>query len=197
MNDNTEDKHLVDQCIDADKLSCRILFDGYINLVFNAASNTIAKHGTSSNRHDIEDICQTVFLNLFRDDCKILKRYDSTKAAFSTWLTIVTRNVAIDFLRKKKSHVVTMNDVIETIHCPRSIETTTIDIPGQVISPRQHLVLRMMYDDGLDVAEVAYFLGVKRQTIRSLHHRALKKLRAHYGVKTPPRPSLQIVNNNG
>lgn len=54
----------------------------------------------------------------------------------------------------------------------------------------------MMYDDRLDVVEIAFFLGVKRQTVRSLHHRALKKLREFYGLKSPAQPTLQVVNNN-
>lgn len=177
-------------------LSWRELVDNYINLVYRSASNTIGKNSFHINNQDVEDICQTVFFNLFTNECKTLKRYDGNKASFSTWLTIVTRNITIDFLRKKKSLTVTIDDAIETVHCHRSVEPVKIDIPDSVVTPRQHLVLRMMYDDGLDVTEVAFFLGVKRQTVRSLHHRALKKLREHYGVQKTRRPSLKTVNIN-
>jgi DNA-directed RNA polymerase specialized sigma24 family protein len=35
----------------------------------------------------------------------------------------------------------------------------------------------------MDVAEVAKALGVDAQTVRSMHHKAMVKLRAYFGVK--------------
>lgn len=195
MDKNIQDKTLIDQCIECDKLSWRELVDKYVNLVFNAAFNSMSKYNHHINNQDIEDICQIVFLNLFANECRVLKNYNHEKASFSTWLTIISRNAAIDYIRKKKSLTVTLEDAIETIHCPKSVEPVKIDIPEAVITPRQHLVLRMMYDDGLDVEEIAFFLGVKRQTVRSLHHRALKRLREYYGATTSSKPSLKTANS--
>ena len=38
----------------------------------------------------------------------------------------------------------------------------------------------MLYDEEKEVAEAAAFLGVEAQTVRSMHHKALTKLRQHF-----------------
>lgn len=194
MDITTIDQIAIEKCINGDSRSWRELVDGYINLVYNAAYNTVAKHNHYINNHDIDDICQNVFVSLLANDCRVLKMYDGKKAKFSTWLTIVSRNAAIDFIRKKKALAVSLEETLEVLQCTHDAQPDDIDIPEGVITPRQHLVLRMMYDDRLDVVEIAFFLGVKRQTIRSLHHRALKKLREFYGLTDHSQSELQAVN---
>lgn len=185
MDNSTLDKKMIDQCIAGSSLSWRTLVDENINLVYNAAYNTISKYTHYIDRSDIDDICQIVFMNLFAAECRVLKMYNPEKAKFSTWLTIIARNASIDYIRKKKAAAVPLEDVAEVLYSPQSVEPDIIEIPEGILTSRQHLVLRMMYDDNLDVVEIAFFLGVKRQTVRSLHHRALKKIREFYGLKTP------------
>jgi RNA polymerase sigma-70 factor (ECF subfamily) len=43
----------------------------------------------------------------------------------------------------------------------------------------------MLYEGDMDVAEVAQKLGVDPQTVRSMHHKAMLKLRAHFGPERP------------
>ena len=38
----------------------------------------------------------------------------------------------------------------------------------------------MLYDREMDVAEIARALGIDPQTVRSAHHKAMIKLRAHF-----------------
>jgi len=42
------------------------------------------------------------------------------------------------------------------------------------------LVLELLYRRELEVAEAAEMLGVDPQTVRSTHHKAMIKLRAHF-----------------
>ena len=53
-------------------------------------------------------------------------------------------------------------------------------IPTQLLTARQQLVLSMLFEDGMDVGEVAEALGVNPQTIRSTKHKAMERLRAHF-----------------
>jgi RNA polymerase sigma-70 factor (ECF subfamily) len=52
--------------------------------------------------------------------------------------------------------------------------------PDSLLSPRQKLVLSMIYDRDLEVAEIATSLGVDPQTVRSTHHKAMLKLRSYF-----------------
>jgi len=51
-------------------------------------------------------------------------------------------------------------------------------LPG--LSGREREILAMLYDRDMDVAEIAGALGIDPQTVRSAHHKAMIKLRAHF-----------------
>jgi DNA-directed RNA polymerase specialized sigma24 family protein len=42
----------------------------------------------------------------------------------------------------------------------------------------------MLYDREMEVSEIAAALGIDRQTVRSAHHKAMVKLRAHFKAET-------------
>jgi RNA polymerase sigma-70 factor (ECF subfamily) len=54
-----------------------------------------------------------------------------------------------------------------------------------VLSERQGLVIRMLFDEDLSVAETAARLGVDEQTVRSTKHKALTRLREHMADEFP------------
>jgi RNA polymerase sigma factor (sigma-70 family) len=53
-------------------------------------------------------------------------------------------------------------------------------LPEALLSPRQREILAMLYDREMEVAEIARALGIDPQTVRSAHHKAMVKLRAHF-----------------
>ena len=55
-----------------------------------------------------------------------------------------------------------------------------LKIPQGLLTERQMLVLRCLYDEEKDVAEVAQLLKIDAQTVRSTHHKALLRLRSHF-----------------
>jgi RNA polymerase sigma-70 factor (ECF subfamily) len=57
-----------------------------------------------------------------------------------------------------------------------------IKLPDELLSPRQKLVITMLYERDMDVGEIALALGIDPQTVRSTHHKAMLKLRLHFAV---------------
>jgi DNA-directed RNA polymerase specialized sigma24 family protein len=55
-----------------------------------------------------------------------------------------------------------------------------LKLPEALLSPRQREILTMLYDRDMEVSEVAFVLGIDPQTVRSAHHKAMIKLRAHF-----------------
>jgi len=51
---------------------------------------------------DVEDLAQEVFLRLCKDDFRLLRSYDPSRAGLSTWITIVARSTARDAMRRKR-----------------------------------------------------------------------------------------------
>ena len=130
---------------------------------------------------EVDDIAQDVFLRLCKDDYRLLRQYDPARAGLTTWLTIVARSVAHDAIRRRRAPTQTLDDTPESALAVEPQIRETIKIPPGLLSPRQQLILTMLYDREMEVAEVANVLAVDAQTVRSTHHKALLKLRAHFG----------------
>lgn len=133
---------------------------------------------------DAEDLVQEVFLRLCRQDFRLLKTYDPSRAGLSTWLTIVARSTARDAMRRRQISSVDLDSAPESALAtmpPEPVERVVI--PDGMLSPRQKEILTLLYDRDMETAEIAAALGIDPQTVRSMHHKAMVKLRVHFGVK--------------
>ena len=142
-----------------------------------------AVRGVARDGADIEDLVQEVFVRLCKDGFRLLKTYDPSRAGLSTWLTIVARSTARDVLRRHHPAVTPIEDVPEALLSVDAAPRERIKLPDELLSPRQKLVLSLLYDRDMEVAEVAAALGVDPQTVRSTHHKAMLKLRSHFAVE--------------
>ncbi len=131
---------------------------------------------------DVDDIAQDVFVRLCKDDYRLLKQFDPSRAALSTWLTIISRSVAHDGIRRKRGISQSLDETPEALLSVEPAIREQIKIPEGLLSPRQKLILAMLYDHEMDVAEIAAELDIDAQTVRSTHHKAMRKLRAHFSV---------------
>ncbi len=140
-----------------------------------------AVRGTASIYGDVEDLTQEVFVRLCKDDFRLLRTYDPERAALSTWLTIVARSTARDALRRRRAETVPIDAVPEGQLAVDAVEPSEkLKLPEALLSPRQREILAMLYDREMEVAEIARALGIDPQTVRSAHHKAMLKLRAHF-----------------
>src|SRR2546423_14559379 len=130
---------------------------------------------------DVEDLTQEVFVRLCKDDFRLLRNYDPARAGLSTWLTIVARSTARDALRRRRAETVPIEAVPEAQLAVDPVEPVRkLKLPEALLSPRQREILAMLYDREMEVAEIARALGIDPQTVRSAHHKAMIKLRAHF-----------------
>ncbi len=129
---------------------------------------------------EVDDLVQDVFVRLCKDDCRLLRQYDPARAGLSTWLTVVARSVAHDGIRRKRMVTQTLDDTPEHLLAVEPAHREPVKIPDGLLSPRQSLVLTMLYEREMEVTEVAEALGIDAQTVRSTHHKAMIKLRTHF-----------------
>lgn len=85
---------LVRQAAAGDRAAFRELYDSHVDMVIGHVGRLLGPRG------DVEDTVQEVFVRVYRS----LENYRG-ECKFSTWLYRVTRNVAIDHLRKQKKMV--------------------------------------------------------------------------------------------
>jgi len=140
-----------------------------------------AVRGVASVYGDVEDLTQDVFVRLCKDDFRLLRSYDPARASLSTWITIVARSTARDGLRRRRPESVPIDAVPEAQLAIDPVEPVEkLKLPEALLSPRQREILAMLYDREMEVAEIARALGIDPQTVRSAHHKAMLKLRAHF-----------------
>ena len=140
-----------------------------------------AVRGVAMAQAEVEDLTQEVFVRLCKDDFRLLRNYDPERASLSTWLTIVARSTARDGLRRRRAETVPLDSVPEAqLAIDPVMPVEKLKLPEALLSPRQREILAMLYDREMDVAEIARALGIDPQTVRSAHHKAMIKLRAHF-----------------
>lgn len=149
----------------------------YAGLILSAVRGA-ARAGT-----ELDDLVQEVFARLCKDNFRLLKTYDPTRAGLSTWLTIVARSTARDALRRRQLPMTPIDAVPESLLASGGAPPEKLRLPEGLLSPRQKLVLNMLYDRDMEVAEIAETLGVDPQTVRSTHHKAMLKLRTHFAAE--------------
>lgn len=155
-------------------------WDGFVRRyggLILAAVRGAARQGT-----DIEDIVQEVFTRLCKDDFRLLKTYDPARAGLSTWLTIVSRSTARDLQRRRQPVITPIDAVPETLLAVTAEPQEKLRLPDNLLSPRQKLILTLLYEREMEVAEIATALAVDPQTVRSTHHKAMLKLREYFAA---------------
>jgi len=139
---------------------------------------------------EIEDIAQEVFLRLLKDDHRLLRAFNPSRARLATYLAVITRTVVYERQRRRSLPMARDADPswvadrgAETVMRERDIAEATRSLPLEALSEQQRTVLVLMHRQGLSVDEVAQRLGVAAQTVRSAHHKAVSRLRDLLGVR--------------
>ena len=136
---------------------------------------------------DVMDAAQDVFVRLCAQEFRLLKTYDPDRAGLSTWLSVVSRSCAIDHLRRRRHATEPIDDVPEAVLGVEDRHVEKLKVPDGLLTARQMLILKYLYDEERDVTEIAKLLSVDAQTIRSTHHKALQRLRVHFREEEPSR----------
>ena len=143
-----------------------------------------AVRGVAREAAEVADLAQEVFVRLCKDDFRLLRSYNPTRAGLSTWITIVARSTARDAMRRHRPVLMAIEAVPESRLAVDPVEPVQkIKLPEALLSPRQREILTMLYDREMEVAEIAKALRIDPQTVRSAHHKAMVKLRAHFKAK--------------
>jgi len=144
-------------------------------VVFSVIRNTLLSAG-----HDVEDaydIMQELFVKICRDDFRLLRRYNPEKSRITTWLAFIARNLAVDHLRRSMPQALSFEEAHAELTDKGDIPIETASISFENLPPRQMLVMKLLYERDMDVREVAAFMGISEQSVRSARHKAIGKLR--------------------
>jgi len=173
-----EDADIVASLLDGDASAWASFIDRFSSAIYGAILNTLRKSGRDGE--ESTDIAQDVFVRLCKNEFRLLKQYDPARAGLKTWLGVIASSATIDYLRKLRGIAVALEDAPDELTSIEPKLHEPVNIPQGLLSDRQALVLRLLYDKDMDAADVAQLLSIDAQTVRSTHHKALVKLRRYF-----------------
>lgn len=148
------------------------LYERYSSIVYAVALRVLGDTGAA------EDVLQEVFLQLWRSP----QAYDASRGSLPAWLAVITRNRAIDLLRKRRPDV-DIADVV--VYCdPKMFRSA--EWSGSLEKIRRGLssmpapqrgALEMAFFEGLTHMEIAEKTGDPLGTIKTRIRSGLTTLR--------------------
>jgi RNA polymerase sigma-70 factor (ECF subfamily) len=126
------------------------------------------------DHHEAEDVTQQVFAKLIR----VIGKYQEREVPFFAWMLRVTRNVAVDHLRKQQplpvEEVRAEGRGGEGLIDGGRLEDLTAALATLPYAQREVLVLR--HFAGLSPTEIAVRVGRSEGSVHGLHHRGRRSL---------------------
>ena len=127
------------------------------------------------NYADAEDLRSEVFVKAMAN----IERYDSGRAAYSTWIYTITRNVVNDYFRSRLQTQVELDDVLidpmDAVSWDQDLSELAEAL--QKCSQRERDVMVLRYYHGYPYAEIAEKLHLSSANVRMISHRTSRKLR--------------------
>jgi len=176
--DTTDDKQLIQLIAQKDSNALEMLYDRYEQVIYSFAYQ-IVKDSMAA-----EEVMQELFLRVWNNAGQI----DFGKGKLLTWMFAVTRNLAIDHLRKRSSrlpqqsadsadmgqiqdHTTLTEDIVELQMAGEQIRDAL-----QGLSRDQQQVMDMIYYQGYTQQEVANLAAIPLGTVKGRVRLAMKQL---------------------
>lgn len=131
---------------------------------------------------DAEDLTSRTFEKAWR----ARERYRQNLAGFATWLYTIAHNVAVDYLRSRRSQV-SLDAVQEMAaegtpeqDAERHSDLERLRELAVLLSEREQEVIALKYGAALDNRQIARLLRLSESNVGTIVHRAVQTLRRHW-----------------
>jgi len=181
-----DDLTLVARVLDGNTHAYRFLVDKYKNLVWHMVLRMI------DHREDAEDLCQDVFMRVFRDIGKF--RGD---AKLSTWIGSIAYHICIDHLRRNQRDMVTMVEnftpaMLARVDIPENMgnmdRAAVKKLVHQIIDAMPYhfrIVITLFHLEGFSYREIEEITGMPEGTIKSYLNRGRQIIHDKMLVQLP------------
>ena len=166
------DSALISALRSGDEKAIAELYDRYSSVVYSVALRVLGDTGAA------EDVLQDVFMQLWRNS----GLFDSSRGKLAPWLAVITRNRAIDVLRKRRPES-DIADIVISVEpdlagdAERSIAMTKVREVLTAMPSAQRSALEMAYFEGLSHSEISAKTGEPLGTIKTRIRAGLLALR--------------------
>lgn len=132
-----------------------------------------------------EEIAQQTLLQVWRK----APLFDHTKAAASTWIFTIARNLRLDMIRKEKHYDYDDQDLNEIeddadaqdVAIARSQDELILRTAVGQLPPEQNEIIRLSFYEGLSHGEISTKLNLPLGTVKSRMRLAFKRIKESVG----------------
>jgi len=148
------------------------LYDQYSPIVYSVALRVLGEPSAA------EDVLQEVFMQLWRTP----DSFDASRGSLAGWLAVITRNRAIDFLRKRRPES-QISDVVVSVEPDLASKAEWSRVAEKIrivlrdMAAPQRSALEMAFFEGLTHTEIAQKTGEPLGTIKTRIRAGLATLR--------------------
>ena len=189
MGEEKSDSEIIELYKNGEKELFRDLINRYTPPLFNFTARL-------TGQDNAPDVLQEVFIKAWKN----IKKFDSQKASFKTWIFIIARNTTTDFLRKsgfasggKKSVLfsdinededensfeenIKAEDLLPDEALQKLEDIETLNKTLEKLRPDYREVLVLYYQEEMTFEEIGEILSKPTNTVKSQHRRAIIELR--------------------
>jgi RNA polymerase sigma factor (sigma-70 family) len=190
----TEDRTLLVKCISGDRAAAEALVRRFSNLVFQAVQHTFLSKNIADSQQDIEDLHNTVFLHLFEKKCKKLRQFKGkNNCSPASWIRLIAVRTVLNHLRKKGYDAIRWQKDMTSVDDLPSLVGSQIDAAAdleaaeqqqilrrgiRMLPHRDRLLVKLHFDHGLSLSQVADMMNISMQNVYTLKHRTVQKLKS-------------------
>ena len=130
------------------------------------------------NLMDAQELTQDAFLRAFSH----IDRYEPHKASLSTWLCRIAYRLTLDFLKRRRPVIVTMEDNTEDsdeevdLSTGREERIERLQEVMDELPDDERMLLTLYYFEDRPLTEIAYITGIDAKALANRLYRTRKKL---------------------
>ncbi|VAW41283.1 hypothetical protein MNBD_CHLOROFLEXI01-1673 [hydrothermal vent metagenome] len=152
-----EDQQLLHKIIRREEAALSVLYDRYGRLLFSVAYHLVGNKA----------LAEEIMLDIFRRVWEKAGSYRKDRASVRTWLTSMTRNRAIDMLRREsvrpERDSVSWEELL--VEPPTASRSPELVVSHQIEMQKVHTALAELPKEQQDVLTMAYFYGYSHSQI--------------------------------
>lgn len=172
---------LVERCIQGEKKAWEEFIEHFSGLLYYSARERLKRNGIAFGEQDIEDIVQSVFLEILE---KGRLKEIREREKISSWLSIVAQTRALNYIRQKRERLLRGEEFYR-------IDNIRVDTQGHIeegllikleeiiegFDEREKIVLKMNIIYGKTHKEIAGFMNISINTVSTIIARRKKVLK--------------------
>lgn len=177
MKLNLNDEELIKQYLTTSPNDCfETLYNRYVGKVYNRC------YSLTKDSEKAQDFTHDIFIRMFSR----LDRFQG-RSTFSTWLYSISYNYCMDQLRTSKRMTTTELENEATYDSIPAVDSEENEYSLQylsealgTLSPQEINILRLKYQDGLDIQQIADQLNITDSAVKMRLKRSRDKVRHSY-----------------